>query len=132
MKINAILVIFCAQNKIATENVRTVIALVNTCLTFLIRTTCVVNDIHCIRDAKVRNFYVYKFMNNRRYHWQNILNLLLFCFLLFFVYVYLLLLWGVQTMSNTGKVKNMQVWVTNTVTISLMNAVYVAEINQYG
>ena len=50
--------------------------------------------------------------------------------------------------SNTGKKKYMQVWVTNTVTVSLINAlpifdrlmwpldgledVYVAEINQYG
>ena len=55
---------FHFQNKIASGNVRTVIALVNTCLTFLIRTADVVNGIHCIRDAKVRKFYVYKFMNN--------------------------------------------------------------------
>ena len=63
-KINAILFIFCGQNKIASGHVRTVIALVNTCLTFLIRTAYVVNGIYCIRDKKVRKFYVYKFMNN--------------------------------------------------------------------
>ena len=40
------------------------IALVNTYLTFLIRTTDVVNDIHYIKGAKVRKFYVYKFTNN--------------------------------------------------------------------
>ena len=57
-KINAILFIVCVQNKIASENVRTLIALVNTCLTFLIRTTDVVNGIHCIRDAKVINLFV--------------------------------------------------------------------------
>ena len=55
---------FHFQNKIASGNVRTVIALVNTCLTFLIRTTDVVNGIHCIKGAKVRKFYVYKFVNN--------------------------------------------------------------------
>ena len=56
---------FHFQNKITSGNVRTVIALVNTCLTILIRTTDVVNGIHCIKGAKVRKFYVYKFMNNR-------------------------------------------------------------------
>ena len=33
---------------------RTLIALVNTYLTFLIHTTDVLNGIHCIKDAKVR------------------------------------------------------------------------------
>ena len=56
--------IVCVQNKITNENMRTLIALVNTCLTFLIRTTDVVNGIHCIKDAKVSKFYVYKFMYN--------------------------------------------------------------------
>ena len=46
---------------------RTLIALVNTCLTVLIRTTDVVNGIHCIKDAKVSKFYVYNFMNNLRF-----------------------------------------------------------------
>ena len=55
---------FCAQNKITSENIHSLIALVNTYLTFLIRTTDVVNGIHCIKGAKVRKFYVYKFTNN--------------------------------------------------------------------
>ena len=54
MKINAVLFIVCAQNKITNENMRTLIALVNTCLTVLIRTTDVVNGIHCIKGAKVK------------------------------------------------------------------------------
>ena len=40
---------------------RTLIALVNTYLTFLIRTADVVNG---IKGAKVSKFYVYEFMNN--------------------------------------------------------------------
>ena len=64
MKINAILFIVCAQNKITSENIHSLIALVNTYLTFLMRTTDVVNGIHCIKGAKVRKFYVYKFVNN--------------------------------------------------------------------
>ena len=43
---------------------RTLIALVNMYLTFLMRTTDVLNGIHCIKDAKVKRFYVYEFMNN--------------------------------------------------------------------
>ena len=63
MNRNAILFIVCALNKITSENMCTLIALVNTSLTFLIHTTGV-NDIHCIKSAKVRKFYVYEFMNN--------------------------------------------------------------------
>ena len=52
LKINAILFVVCAQNKITSENVHTLIALVNMCLMFLILTTDVVNGIHCIKSAK--------------------------------------------------------------------------------
>ena len=61
---NAIVFIVCAQNQIASENIRTLIASVNTCLTFLLRTTDVVNGIHCIKGEKIGKFDVYKFMNN--------------------------------------------------------------------
>jgi len=53
LKINAIVFIVCAQNQLASENMRTLIASVNTCLTFLTRTTDVVNGIHCIKGEKV-------------------------------------------------------------------------------
>ena len=56
--------IICAQNKITMENMRTFIAVVNTYLTVLICTADVLNGIHCMKDAKVRKFYVYEFMNN--------------------------------------------------------------------
>ena len=60
---------------------RTLNALVNTKLTFLIRITDVVNGIHCIKGAKVRRFYIYKFINNLSIAKIN----LLFCL---FAYVY--------------------------------------------
>ena len=54
LKINVILFIASAQNEIASGNMHTLIALFNTYLTFLVRTTDVVNGIHCIKGAKVK------------------------------------------------------------------------------
>ena len=58
MEINAIIFIACAQNKRTGENMCALIALLNTCLTFFLLTIDVVNDIHCIRIAKVQSSQV--------------------------------------------------------------------------
>ena len=50
------------QNKVRSENMSTLIALV---CTLLILTTYVVNDdVQCIKRAEVRKFDAYMFMNN--------------------------------------------------------------------
>ena len=90
---------------------------------FLILTTDV-NGIHCVKSAKERKY-------EKHQHCQNILNLLLFWFCSFVhlfmyiyicIYIYICLFGHSEKKSSTRKKKNMLVWVTNTVTVLLINA----------
>ena len=74
----------------------TLIALVSTCLPFLVGTTDV-NGIHCIKDAEARKFYVYKFMNK-----LSIAKIYMIYFLFAYVYMFI---WVFQKKLNTGNTK---------------------------